>query len=98
MQLEHTFVIHVKERDGSRIIRTLDKPLTPYRRVMESKHIDDKAKAALTETFETLNPAALRREVRRLVSELYKLGAQLRGAQEYWQDDTHLTGQLDDAI
>ena len=70
-----------KERDGGRIIRTLDKPLTPYRRVLESKHITDMVKFGLSEIFETLNPAALRRDVVQLVGELYKLSSQLHGPQ-----------------
>jgi len=79
-----------KQRDGGRIIRTLDRPLTPYRRVIESQHIDDKTKAALIEAFETLNPAELRREVVRLVGELYQLSAQLRGPQSFQEDGGHL--------
>ena len=85
-----------KERDGGRIIRTLEKPMTPYRRVIESKHIDDKTKAALSKVFRTLNPAALRREIVRLVGELYKWGAQLRGPQ--WDQEDRVPEQLDDAI
>lgn len=69
----------VKERDGGRIIRKLDKPLTPYRRVLASDHIDSKAKDLLTATFNTLNPALLRREVVALVEELYATARCLRG-------------------
>ena len=65
-----------KVRDGSRITKKLDRPLTPYRRVLDSEHIDKKTKQFLTTLFGTLNPAALRREVVRLTEELYGLSGQ----------------------
>lgn len=83
-----------KQRDGGRIIRTLDKPLTPYKRVMGSKLIGNEVKAVLTRQFETLNPAALRREIVRLTRELYKYGAELRGPQGLQEDDAPAAGQL----
>jgi hypothetical protein len=33
-----------KQRDGGRVVRKLDKAMTPYRRVMESEHIDSEVK------------------------------------------------------
>jgi hypothetical protein len=62
-----------KGRDGARIIRRLDTPQTPYRRVLASKHIPQANKDRLTKLFSTLNPAELRREVVKLTSELYHM-------------------------
>jgi hypothetical protein len=60
-----------KSRDGARIVRTLDEALSPYRRVLASKHIDAATKRRLTTLFKTLNPAQLRREISQLISKLY---------------------------
>lgn len=62
-----------KRRDGGRVIKKLDKPLTPYKRVLSSQDVDERAKMRLKALYETLNPAELRREVVRLVEELYAL-------------------------
>ena len=62
-----------KGRDGARIIRKLDTPQTPYRRVLASKHVPQAGKDRLTKLFSTLNPAECRREVVRLTGELYRL-------------------------
>ena len=62
-----------KERDGARIVRKLDTPKTPYKRVLESKEIDVKNKNLLKGIYPTLNPAEIRREIIRLVHELYKI-------------------------
>ena len=64
-----------KTRDGSKVTKRYDKPTTPYRRVLGRDDVDDKAKAALTAQFETLNPADLRRRIGKLQDELYKLNA-----------------------
>lgn len=64
-----------KTRDGSKVTKLYDKPLTPYRRVLARTDIEDDAKATLSAQFETLNPADLRRRIGRLQDELYKLNA-----------------------
>jgi hypothetical protein len=71
-----------KERDGARVVKKLDKPLTPYRRVLGANDIDSKYKQTLTKLFTTINPARLRRDIVALVSELYELAAELRGPQK----------------
>jgi hypothetical protein len=68
-----------KGRVGARIIRKLDTPLTPYRRIMASEHIDEASKKRLTVLFNTLDPVRLRREVIELVGKLYALAVELRG-------------------
>jgi len=64
-----------KTRDGSRVTKRYDTPMTPYRRVLAHDGIDEAAKAALTAQFETLNPADLRRRIGTLQDELYTLNA-----------------------
>jgi hypothetical protein len=61
-----------KSRDGSRVTKRYDMPRTPYRRVLDSPHVPDEAKARLRETYLTLNPAAL---VRSMQAALNKLSA-----------------------
>jgi hypothetical protein len=64
-----------KTRDGSRVTKRYDKPMTPYRRVLARDDVPQKAKDALTAQFETLNPAELRRRIGELQDKLYKLNA-----------------------
>lgn len=49
-----------KERRGSHIYKRYDKPKTPYRRALESDHIDSESKRRLMKIFPTLNPVTLR--------------------------------------
>ncbi len=71
-----------KGRDGGRISRKLGTPLTPYRRVLASEHIDEQRKTNLREIFVNLNPAVLRREVICLVGELRRYKTLPRNSQE----------------
>lgn len=64
-----------KTRDGSKVTKRYDTPMTPYRRVLAHDGIDEAAKAALTAQYETLNPADLRRRIGTLQDELYTLNA-----------------------
>ncbi|MDP2300657.1 MAG: transposase family protein [Coriobacteriia bacterium] len=64
-----------KTRDGSKVTKRYDRPMTPYRRVLTRDDVEKKAKDALTAQFETLNPADLRRRIGRLQDELYRLNA-----------------------
>lgn len=61
----------LKERIGSKIKRTLAKPQTPYRMVMQSRTIDQEAKRILTAQYESLNPAELKRKIDTKRDELY---------------------------
>ncbi|MBU1626707.1 hypothetical protein KKB18_04990 [bacterium] len=62
-----------KIRIGSKVKKMYDKPMTPYRRVMESKYIDSAVKEKLAERYSTLNPAQLKREICSLQNKLLKL-------------------------
>ena len=62
-----------KTRDGSRIRKKYDSPKTPYRRVLESEHVDGEAKAELERVFNSLNPVELQREMASLLAKLETL-------------------------
>jgi hypothetical protein len=62
-----------RTRDGSHIRKKYETPMTPYQRLLKSDEITEEAKAGLTRTFLTLNPAALKRDMMRLLTELEKL-------------------------
>ena len=46
---------------------------TPFRRVLESKYIDDKIKERLKVQYDSLNPADLKRKISKLQDKLLKL-------------------------
>ena len=62
-----------KIRDGSRVTKKYDKAKTPFRRVLESKDIDDKIKARLRRRYGRLNPAELKRKITKFQDRLLKL-------------------------
>ena len=62
-----------KNRDGARIKKRYDKPLSPFRRTLSSPKVLDEDKANLSKTFASLNPAALKRDMISLLDELSKL-------------------------
>ena len=59
-----------KTRTGSKVKKKYDRARTPYHRVLESGFIPPEAKEALKETYATLNPVKLSREVSRLQDRL----------------------------
>jgi len=67
-----------KARDGSRVTKRYDSPSTPYKRVLESPHVSEEAKARLRETFQSLNPASLVREMRSSLGRLAALASPLQ--------------------
>jgi len=50
-----------KKRIGSKTIKHHDSPKTPYQRIMESQHIQESVKLALTKQLDKLNPFLLRK-------------------------------------
>ncbi len=52
-----------KTRVGSKVSKKYDKARTPFRRVLESKSIDDKIKKSLKREYDSLNPAELKRKI-----------------------------------
>ena len=52
-----------KERIGSKIVKKYEKAKTPYRRLVESDQTSPEVKAQLKNTYNQLNPAALKRNI-----------------------------------
>ena len=61
-----------KERIMGRIHRRYDTAKTPYRRVMESKEIEEDKKQELRKIYLSLNPAQLKRTIDAKLDMLYK--------------------------
>jgi hypothetical protein len=55
-----------KTRDGAKVKKTYDKAKTPFQRVIDSGVLSPLEKRILDETYSTLNPAELMREMNRL--------------------------------
>lgn len=62
-----------KRREGSRVIKRYEKPQTPYERLLQSPELAETDKQRLRATYETLNPAALDREIKALQNQLERL-------------------------
>jgi ABC-type phosphate/phosphonate transport system substrate-binding protein len=61
-----------KERQGAKVKKIYDTPKTPCQRLLESPDIPEEVKAQLQKAFDELNPAALKREIDRLLRSLAK--------------------------
>jgi hypothetical protein len=59
-----------KHRNGATVHKRYDAPQTPYKRMLESPCIEQSAKVRLTEAYLSLNPAALKRDMLKLLGEL----------------------------
>ena len=60
-----------KRRVGSRTIKILDKPKTPYQRLLESPYIDNRQKALLKSKYQFLNPFDLRKEMEKSMKKIF---------------------------
>lgn len=60
-----------KERIGGRIKRKYDLPKTPYQRVIELEELSLEKKRELKKTYESLNPAKLKRAIDKKLTALY---------------------------
>ena len=67
-----------KTRIGSKVIKKYDKPLTPYRRVLACPDASEEDKQALKKLYVKLNPAQLKRQIKRLQQKLHTLNTQKR--------------------
>jgi hypothetical protein len=61
-----------KHRDGARVYKRYEIPETPYRRVLRSDSIPEETKVILNQTFVSLNPAKLKRDMMLLLDKLSK--------------------------
>lgn len=64
-----------KIRDGSKVTKRYDRPLTPFRRALAHTAISPAVKQRLRRRFLTLNPAELKRTINALVLRLTRLAA-----------------------
>lgn len=64
-----------KTRDGAKVSKRYDTPMTPYARVLASDHVTEAAKRRLTGHYSTLNPTALKRAITELQRRLYEFVA-----------------------
>jgi hypothetical protein len=65
-----TMKLKEKTRIGSKVIKKYDKPMTPYKRVLQSPFISDKDKENLKKQYLKLNPAEMKRKITRLQQKL----------------------------
>lgn len=63
----------LKTRTGARVTKRYDRAKTPFRRVLESEHIDDKIKARLKVKYDSLNPVDIKKKILKLQDKLLKL-------------------------
>lgn len=61
-----------KRRIGTRYQRKYDLPTTPYRRLLACPHVSKETKLALEQTFSTLNPFRLSRDLRKGLDHFFK--------------------------
>ncbi len=60
-----------KMRIGGKIHRRYDQAVTPYQRIMASEEISEQKKSELKKTYDSLNPALLKREIEKKLDLLY---------------------------
>lgn len=61
-----------KERVGGRVKRKYGEPKTPYQRILDDANVDQAVKQQLTEIYEKLNPARLKRNIVKHQNMLYQ--------------------------
>ena len=71
-----------RTREGSRVVKTYDKPLTPYRRILASADVSDSDKSELKALYRNLNPAALNRKITKHQQRLLRLNAAKQGGRK----------------
>jgi hypothetical protein len=59
-----------KTREGARVKKIYDTPSTPYQRALASPDVSQEDKDRLTVAYDTLNPAEITRNIRKLQAEL----------------------------
>ena len=59
-----------KVRNGAKVTKKYDKPMTPHRRATAHDIVDQHDKTILADTYRELNPAAIQREIQALTSQL----------------------------
>ena len=68
-----SFKLIEKKRDGAKIIKRFDPPLTPYQRLIKSDFIKPSVKKQLTKTFNSLDPFLLEKNLKSKIKNILKL-------------------------
>ena len=76
-----TMKLKSKERFGSRVQKSYYAPQTPYQRVLACAEVAPADKKKLKRQYQSLNPAALKRELDKYRKELFRLAAKKRPVQ-----------------
>jgi len=66
-------VLVAKQRLGAKLTKRYDVPKTPYQRILEAPEIDPASKERLRQLYDTLNPAALLRQIHQRQAALWRL-------------------------
>jgi hypothetical protein len=61
-----------KERNGAKVKKTYDRPRTPYQRLLNLPQVPEAVKERLRGEYQTLNPAALKRQITQLQKSLHE--------------------------
>lgn len=78
-----------KERIKGKIHRKYDKAKTPYKRILEDVSISKETKQKLTYTYESLNPAELKRAIDKKLDNLYEAYQKKNNSQRVDVDKKH---------
>ena len=73
-----TMKLKSKERVGSRVKKSYHAPQTPYQRVLAGAEVTAADKKKLQRQYQSLNPAALKRQLDKYRKELFRLAAKKR--------------------
>jgi len=68
-----------KVRNGAKVTKKYDKPMTPHRRATAHDIVDQHDKTILADTYRELNPAAIQREIQALTSQLLTVTTSKKG-------------------
>lgn len=66
-----------KRRIEAKIIKAHDKSATPYQRLMQSEHLTQEKKEALTAIYQRINPFELKKEIQKKVDNIFRLNAKI---------------------
>lgn len=67
-----TLKLKSKTRVGSKVTKKYDKAKTPFRRVLDSPHVEDYKKEQLKKIYDKINPAEFKRKITKLQDRLIK--------------------------
>lgn len=66
-----TFKLKSKIKINSKYKKTYETPKTPYKRLLESEHINEEIKERLRATYATLNPFSLKKDIEKKLKKIF---------------------------